>query len=250
MSDLKLIVGLGNPGRKYDGTRHNVGFQVIAELHERFGKPRPSSKFESELVQVSTANHKVILQSPLTFMNLSGKSVRGASDFYKIPVDQILVICDDFNLDLGRLRFRPKGSAGGQNGLKDIIQRLGTQEFARLRLGVGKPPENWDVANYVLSKFRDDEQADLGKMIKRAADSVVVWLDEGTQKAMNRFNADPNQKPKPPKPKSPKAKSPKQNSPKASNTEQPADPSSADKRAKQPEKSNGGLADNPPIDNV
>ena len=192
---MKLIVGLGNPGKKYDGTRHNVGFQVIAELHKRFGQPRPSAKFDSELVQVqvSSDNLKVLLQSPLTFMNLSGKAVRAALDFYKISTQDLLVICDDLNLDLGRLRFRPSGSAGGQNGLKDIIQKLGSQEFARLRVGVGKPPQGWEVSNYVLSKFRDDESVDLQKAIERAADGVLTWIDSGTAEAMNRFNADPNQ---------------------------------------------------------
>lgn len=195
---MKLIVGLGNPGKKYVDTRHNVGFRVIAELHERFGKPRPSSKFDSELVQVrvSSVDQKVLLQSPLTFMNASGKAVRAALDFYKISTTDLLVVCDDFNLNLGRLRFRPNGSAGGQNGLKDIIQKLGTQEFARLRIGVGKPPEGWDVANYVLSKFRADESSDSDAAVKRAADGVLTWIDQGTEEAMGRFNADPN-KPKP-----------------------------------------------------
>lgn len=192
---MKLIVGLGNPGKKYEGTRHNIGFRVIAELHRRAGSARPSTKFESEYVQVFLAHHKVVLQSPLTFMNLSGKSVRGISDFFKISTSEILVVCDDFNLDLGRLRFRPSGSAGGQNGLKDIIQRLGTQEFSRLRVGVGKPPEGWNVSNYVLGKFRPDEATQVEKAVKRAADGVEDWIGRGTQEAMNRYNADPN-KPK------------------------------------------------------
>ncbi len=195
---MKLIVGLGNPGKKYANTRHNVGFRVIAELHSRFGSPRPSTKFESELVQVTHQGQKCLLQSPLTFMNLSGKSVRGVTDFYKIPVTEILVICDDFNLDLGRLRFRPGGSAGGQNGLKDIIQRLGTQDFARLRVGVGKPPAGWDVSNYVLGKFQTADGPQVEQAVKRAADGAQEWLKNGTQEAMNRYNADPN-KPKAPK---------------------------------------------------
>jgi len=196
---MKLIVGLGNPGRKYQGTRHNVGFQVIAELHQRFGSPQPSAKFNSELVQINVdSGNRLLLQSPLTFMNLSGQAVRGAMDFYKIERADLLVVCDDFHLDLGRLRFRPGGSAGGQNGLKDIIQKLGSPDFARLRVGVGKPPAGWDVANYVLSKFRDEETADLEKSILRAADGVQTWLQHGTQESMNRFNADPK-KPKPEK---------------------------------------------------
>ncbi len=188
---MKLIVGLGNPGKKYADTRHNVGFRVIAELHSRFGSPRPSTKFESEWAQVIHQGEKILLQSPLTFMNLSGKSVRGITDFYKIPASEILVICDDFNLDIGRLRIRPGGSAGGQNGLKDIIQRMGTQDFTRLRVGVGKPPAGWDVSNYVLGKFQPEDGPHIDQAIKRAADGAQEWLKSGTQEAMNRFNADP-----------------------------------------------------------
>ncbi|MGI9517277.1 MAG: aminoacyl-tRNA hydrolase [Pirellulaceae bacterium] len=194
---MKLITGLGNPGSKYRDTRHNVGFRVIAELHQRLGQARPSSKFESEFVQVVIGEHKVLLQSPLTFMNLSGRAVRGLMDFYKIPASELLVVCDDFNLTLGRLRFRPGGSAGGQNGLKDIIQQLGTQEIARLRLGVGLPPEDRDVSSYVLSKFRPEEHSDVDKAIQRAADGALVWVEHGVQECMNRFNADPNKPPKP-----------------------------------------------------
>lgn len=203
---MKLIAGLGNPGNKYVNTRHNIGFMVIAELHRRFDRPRPFGKFDSELVQLVISGQKVLLQSPLTFMNVSGKAVRGAMDFYKIAREDVLIVCDDFNLNLGRLRFRPDGSAGGQNGLKDIIQKLGSQEFARLRIGVGKPPEDWDVSNYVLSKFREDEASELEKTVKRASDGVLTWIQHGTQEAMNRFNADPN-KPKPPKKKPPAPKS-------------------------------------------
>ena len=200
---MKLIVGLGNPGKKYDGTRHNVGFRVISELHERFGSPRSSSKFDSELVQVqvSSVDEKVILQSPLTFMNASGKAVRGVFDFYKLKAEDILVICDDLNLDVGRLRFRPKGSPGGQNGLKDIIQKLGTPEFSRLRLGIGRPPAGWDVSGYVLGKFDEEDGASIDKAVKRAADSVLVWLDQGTSVCMNRYNADPSKPKQPKKPK-------------------------------------------------
>ena len=187
---MKLIVGLGNPGKKYLGTRHNVGFLVLAELHRRFGQSRPSAKFDSELVQVGTGDQKVLLQSPLTFMNASGKAVRGVFDFYKLSLEDLLVVCDDFHLDLGRLRFREKGTAGGQNGLKDIIQKMGSQDFARLRIGVGKPPEDRDAAGYVLSKFRPDERVDLERMVQRSADGVLTWLEYGTKEAMNRFNAD------------------------------------------------------------
>ena len=192
---MKLIVGLGNPGKKYHGTRHNIGFEVLAFLAQRYDIGRPKAKFNAEVAETSINNQKAILLSPLTFMNLSGQSVRAAVDFYKLPLTDILVICDDINLDAGRLRFRPGGSAGGQNGLKDIINRLGSQEFGRLRVGVGRPPPQWDVADFVLGKFPDAQIGEMEISVARAADAVEVWVAEGIQPAMNKFNADPN-KPK------------------------------------------------------
>ncbi len=171
---MKLVVGLGNPGQKYVGTRHNVGFEVIAELARRYNVGRPKAKFDGELAEVMINNEKTILLSPLTFMNLSGRCVQPVVDFYKLDLEDVLIICDDFNLPLSRLRFRPKGSDGGQNGLKDIFQRLGTRDVPRLRIGIGKPPPRWDVADYVLGKF---EKADLDQVqtgVKRAADATEV----------------------------------------------------------------------------
>ena len=193
---MKLVVGLGNPGRKYVGTRHNVGFDVLACLAQRYDVGRPKAKFNAEIAEASIKNQKTILLSPLTFMNLSGNSVRAAVDFYKLPVTDLLVICDDINLDVARLRFKPSGSAGGQNGLKDIIQKLGTQEFGRLRVGVGKTPPNWDTSDFVLGKFSGEDQAQIELGVTRAANAVETWIDEGMQRAMNLFNADPNKKPK------------------------------------------------------
>ena len=135
-------------------------------------------------------------------MNLSGQSVRAAVDFYKVPLEDLLIVCDDINLDIGRLRIKPGGSAGGQNGLKDIIQRLGTDQFPRLRLGVGKVPARWDTADYVLSKFDSDDRPLVDVGIKSAADAIEVWMESGLQTAMNRFNADPNKKTKQKKTKS------------------------------------------------
>lgn len=192
---MKLVVGLGNPGKKYNGTRHNIGFEVLAFLARRYDIGRPKAKFNAEVAETSINNQKTILLSPLTFMNLSGQSVQAAVDFYKLPLTDILVICDDINLDAGRLRFRPGGSAGGQNGLKDIINRLGSREFGRLRVGVGRPPANWDVADYVLGKFSREQIGAMETSVARAADAVEVWMAEGIQPAMNKFNADPN-KPK------------------------------------------------------
>ena len=190
---MKLVVGLGNPGKKYLGTRHNIGFEVLAELHRRLGSEKPVAKFDSELVQVNIASGQVLLQSPLTYMNLSGRAVGAVLDFYKMSLDDLLVVCDDFNLPLGRLRFRPSGSAGGQNGLKDIIRRVKTDVFSRLRLGVGQPPANWDVSNYVLSRFREDEKVEMERMVTRAADGVLTWVEQGTSVCMNRYNAFPTE---------------------------------------------------------
>ena len=187
-----MIVGLGNPGRKYKGTRHNVGFDVLACLAERYDIGRPKAKFNAEVAETSIKNQKTILLSPLTFMNLSGQSARAAVDFYKLPLTDLLVICDDINLDVARLRIRPSGSAGGQNGLKDIINRLGSQTFGRLRIGVGRPPPNWDVADFVLGKFFDEDQAAVDQTVVRAANAAEIWVESGIQSAMNQFNADPN----------------------------------------------------------
>ena len=135
---MKLIVGLGNPGAKYRGTRHNVGFDVLSVLARRYDVGRPKGKFNAEVAETRIGNEKAVLVSPLTFMNLSGQSVRAAIDFYKCDAGDLLVICDDLNLELARLRIRKNGSAGGQNGLKDIINRLGHQDFCRLRIGIGR----------------------------------------------------------------------------------------------------------------
>lgn len=193
---MKLVVGLGNPGRKYDGTRHNVGFEVIAELARRYDVGRAKAKFDGEMVEARIGNEKTILLCPLTFMNLSGRCVQPVVDFYKIPINDVLIICDDFSLALARLRIKPTGSAGGQNGLKDIIQRLGTKDVPRLRIGIGTPPPRWDVADYVLGKFDKANLVTIESGVKRAADATEMWISEGIQKVMNKYNADPNATPK------------------------------------------------------
>jgi len=155
---MKIIVGLGNPGSKYKDTRHK----------------------------------KCLLISPLTYMNLSGKAVQAAVGFYKVSAqDDLMIICDDLNLAPGRIRVRARGSAGGQNGIKDIINRLGSPDFARLRVGIGKPPPRWDTADYVLGKFDSDERALIDEAIATSANAVEAWVNEGVQNVMNRFNADP-----------------------------------------------------------
>lgn len=186
---MKLIVGLGNPGRKYEGTRHNVGFEVIAELARRFGGGRPKGQFQGETVEAAIGGEKVLLLCPHTFMNLSGASVQPARDFYKLENEQLLIVCDDWNLPLGKLRFRSKGSAGGQKGLANILSRLGTEEVARLRIGIGETPEHWEGADFVLSRFSAAEREEMNQAVSRAADGVADWTRQGIDYCMNQYNA-------------------------------------------------------------
>ena len=184
-----LIVGLGNPGEKYENTRHNVGFQVVDELAERQNAPVQKLKFKALTNLLTISGEKVLVMKPVTYMNLSGEAVRPAADFYKIPPERILVISDDTALDLGKLRIRTKGSAGGHNGLKNIIQHLGTDQFPRVRVGVGqKPHPDYDLADWVLGKFQGEAKKVMDEAVKRAADAVECILKEGTDRAMNRFN--------------------------------------------------------------
>lgn len=185
---MKLIVGLGNPGAKYKDTRHNVGFDVAAELARRFGTAPARGRFHGETVEATVAGNKALILTPLTYMNLSGTSVLAARDFYKIEQPDLLVVCDDFNLPLAKIRVRAKGSAGGQNGLADILRRLGTEEVPRLRIGVGSPPEGRGATGHVLGKFTKDEQPEIAAAIQRAADAVACWAQQGIQPAMNQYN--------------------------------------------------------------
>jgi len=185
---MKLVVGLGNPGRRYQGTRHNVGFAVLAELAREFGSGAAKSKFHGEIVEANLHGQRVLLLSPLTYMNHSGLSVQEAKGFYKIPHDHLLVLCDDLNLPVAKLRFRARGSSGGQKGLEDIVRHLGTEDFARLRIGIGPPPEGWDWADYVLSKFSKQEIPEVEEAVRKAARAVVVWVREGTEFCMNQYN--------------------------------------------------------------
>jgi PTH1 family peptidyl-tRNA hydrolase len=185
---MKLIVGLGNPGAKYKQTRHNVGFEVAARLALRYGSEPARAKFQGEVVAATIAAQKVLILTPLTYMNLSGTSVLAARDFYKIEQTDLLVVCDDFNLPLAKIRLRPKGSAGGQKGLEDILRRLGTEDVPRLRIGIGAPPPGRDVAGYVLSKFTADEQPEIDSAIQRAAEAAASWIELGIEPVMNQYN--------------------------------------------------------------
>ena len=190
---MKLIVGLGNPGSKYEETRHNIGFEVLEHLAQRHtaqgdGKGAGRKKFEGELQECLIGSERTLLLKPHTFMNLSGRSVRQAVDFYKIEIEDTLLVCDDFHLDLGVLRLRARGSDGGQKGLADTIQQLGTNELARLRVGIGPVPDRWNAADFVLGKFAKTEQKLLETELIRICDAVDTWATQGITAAMNRFN--------------------------------------------------------------
>ncbi|MFW6125268.1 MAG: aminoacyl-tRNA hydrolase [Pirellulales bacterium] len=187
MAELSIIAGLGNPGRRYDGTRHNVGFAVLAELARRHGAGKPRTRFEGELAEALVASRRVLLVAPHTFMNASGRCIRQVVHYYRVPLHDLLVVCDDLNLPLGKLRIRRGGSAGGHNGLVSLIEHLGTEEFPRLRLGVG-PAEGRDAAEHVLDRFTKQEREIIDEAVGRAADAVAVWLGEGIEAAMNQFN--------------------------------------------------------------
>jgi PTH1 family peptidyl-tRNA hydrolase len=184
---LKVVVGLGNPGSRYHGTRHNVGFAVVDLLAEGPGVGRPQSRFQAEVAEWRLDERKVLLVKPETFMNLSGQAVRQVVDFYRVPLEDLLVVCDDINLPLGKLRFRARGTHGGHNGLRDIQNHLGTSEYARLRLGVDAPPEDGAV-DHVLGRFRPSERPVIDDAVRLAAQAVEAWLRKGIEACMNQYN--------------------------------------------------------------
>ena len=185
---MKLIVGLGNPGRKYDGTRHNVGFRVLDDLAARHKVEWELAPRGIEALIGRQRADGIVLAKPLTFMNLSGPAVVGLLQFYKIDVPDAFVIVDEINLELGRLRARAAGSAGGHNGLKSIIEALGTMEFARLRVGVGRGEARRDLADHVLAKFEPDERPIVAEAVGRSADAADLFVAEGIGPVMNSFN--------------------------------------------------------------
>ena len=186
---MYIIAGLGNPGKEYENTRHNIGFDVIDRLAEEENIAVMESKHKALIGKGYVAGQKVILAKPQTFMNLSGESIREAVDFYKIdPETELIVIYDDISLAPGNLRIRKKGSAGGHNGMKNIILHLGTQVFSRIRVGVGEKPAGWDLADYVLGGFSKEDEALVKEACEHAAEAAAEILTDGPDKAMNDFN--------------------------------------------------------------
>jgi len=186
VKDMYLIVGLGNPGREYENTRHNVGFVAIDYLAEKLGIKLGKIKFKGIYGEGFIGNEKCILLKPQTFMNLSGQSVREAAEFYKIEPQNIIVMYDDVNLEVGKVRIRPSGSAGGHNGMKNIIYLLNTDEFPRIRFGVGAPEH--DLVDHVLGKFSDEDGKSVTNAIKNTDDILNVIFKMGVGEAMSRFN--------------------------------------------------------------
>ena len=183
------MVCLGNPGDKYENTRHNVGYMVADEVAERQRAPIQKLKFKALTNLLTISGEKVLVMKPITYMNLAGEAVRQAVDFYKVAPDHVLVVSDDTALAVGRLRIRKGGSAGGHNGLKNIILHLGTDQFPRLRVGVGeKPHPDYDMADWVLGKFTGEDKKTMDAAVKRAADAIECVLAEGLDRGMNRFN--------------------------------------------------------------
>ena len=185
---MKVIVGLGNPGSRYNGTRHNVGYAVLDLLAESPRAGRAQARFQAQVVELTEHAGKVLLVKPETFMNLSGRCVRQVVDFYQLPLQDLLIVCDDVNLPLGRLRFRARGTHGGHNGLRDIQAHLGTTEYSRLRIGVGSP-DGSELVDHVLGRFRPGEKAVIQDAVATAAQAVMTWVELGTEACMNQYNA-------------------------------------------------------------
>lgn len=185
---MYIIVGLGNPGKQYEHTRHNVGFEVIDILADQIGICIEEKKHKALCGRGILEGQKVVLVKPQTFMNLSGESVRAIFDFYKVESKDIIIVYDDVSLEPGQLRIRGKGSAGGHNGIKNIIAHLGTQEFPRVKVGVGEKPKGMDLADYVLSRFSKEEQDTMEEAFHEAVNAVAMMVKQDIDSAMNHFN--------------------------------------------------------------
>lgn len=202
---MKLIVGLGNPGKKYDQTRHNVGFDVVGKVAALSSASPSKTRFEGDFAEAMIGGEKVVLLWPHTYMNASGQSVRKAIDFYKLSEDDLLVVCDDLDLPIGRLRFKRDGSAGGQKGVADTIRHLRSEAFARLKVGIGRPPSGWETADYVLGRFGSKDAETVDTTTTTAAKAVIDWVTQGVVEAMNHYNSVGKPPPKPKPKRQPKA---------------------------------------------
>ncbi|MCZ2126555.1 MAG: aminoacyl-tRNA hydrolase [Anaerolineales bacterium] len=189
-SKTYLLIGLGNPGREYKDTRHNIGFMALDVLAEKIGARGMKVQSKAIITSALYNERKLILAKPQTYMNLSGQSVQGLLHFYKIPVENLLVAHDDLDLPFGAIRIRAGGGAGGQRGIANTIERLGTQDFPRLRLGIGRPPGRMEAKDYVLQNFSKDEQKNLQAFLSRAADAALEFALNGLNAAMNQFNGE------------------------------------------------------------
>jgi PTH1 family peptidyl-tRNA hydrolase len=206
MTHLSVIVGLGNPGTRYEGTRHNIGWMAIDTLARRHAIALNKVEHKAQTGTGMIAGERVLLAKPMTFMNLSGDSVVPLARFYKVPPDRIVVLHDDLDIPFGVLRIRKTGSSGGQRGLRHIIERMGTQDIPRMRMGIGRPPGRIDPSDYVLMPFRGDDAIIAQELIDRTADAVEMWLRAGIDAAMNRYNPAPEGKAAKPSPVSPSEK--------------------------------------------
>jgi PTH1 family peptidyl-tRNA hydrolase len=186
-----LVVGLGNPGRQYQGNRHNVGFRVVDQLAARAGASSPREKYGAELLEIALGGQKVLLCKPMEFMNVSGQAVRQVAGFHKIPAARTIVVHDELDVPFGRLKLGAGGGAGGHNGIRSIIAELGSPDFARVRFGVDRPPPNWQGADYVLANFTGSEQKELPALLDLACDAVEDIVSRGLMAAMNKFNTKP-----------------------------------------------------------
>jgi len=193
LEKLFVIAGLGNPGRKYEDTRHNIGFRAIDYLSVKYGIGVNRLKHKALIGDGIINGERVMLVKPQTFMNLSGESISEIVEWYKLPVKNLIVIYDDVDLPLGTIRIRPKGSSGTHNGMKSVIYHLQSDEFPRIRIGIGNAPEEWDLADYVLGKFSPEEVGIIAKSVERAAEAAAVAIQSGIETAMNLYNGSPRQ---------------------------------------------------------
>ncbi|MFW6159402.1 MAG: aminoacyl-tRNA hydrolase [Planctomycetota bacterium] len=185
---MLAVFGLGNPGRRYRGTRHNVGFEVIDRLAERCGASVSRRRYQARVGEADTQAGRLLLVKPQTFMNDSGRAVAAAAGWHRLEPDELLVVCDDLDIEPGRIRVRRQGSSGGHKGLRSVGAALGTDAFPRLRVGIGRPPVEMDAVGFVLARFSAGERETIDQAVEEAADAVLCWAGEGIDACMNRFN--------------------------------------------------------------